>query len=186
VEANGGAAAARPVHGPAAELAEALADVVPRLYRLLRTALDAEPGAASLEQLRVMSRIDGGLHHVSALAAARQMRMSAITAIIDVLAERGWVVRLPDATDRRRTFVELTEDGRGALGLGREITRQRMEAILGGYRGNLEEAGRVVSQLTTAVSEFDTPQGGWAAAGAAVPAGDPVQHRPPSSPAATH
>ena len=81
---------------PATDVAEELAELVPRLYRLLRTALDEEEGVPSLEQLRVLHRINTGLHHVSALAAARQMRMSAVTAILDAAFDHGWVVRKPD------------------------------------------------------------------------------------------
>src|SRR2546422_10984721 len=73
------------------DVAEELAELVPRLYRLLRTALEEE-GVPSLEQLRVLHRIDTGLHHVSALAAARQMRMSAGTAHPDAALAQGWVV----------------------------------------------------------------------------------------------
>src|SRR5579871_4441689 len=112
------------------KLAEDLADVVPRLYRLLRTALDEEPDAPSLEQLRVMQRIDQGMHNVSSLAAARQMRMSAITAIVDPLVERGWVSREPDASDRRRIHVDLTAQGRRALRRGRLLTTRRMKEIV--------------------------------------------------------
>jgi DNA-binding MarR family transcriptional regulator len=112
-------------------VAQDLADLVPRLYRLLRTALDEERWAPSLEQLRVMQRIDQGLHNVSALAAARQMRMSAITSILDILVERGWVTREPDRVDRRRIQVELTAPGRQALRRGRQLTVRRMTDILG-------------------------------------------------------
>lgn len=139
----------------AAELAAELAELVPRLYRLLRTALDVAPGSASLEQLRVMGRIDEGLHNVSTLALVRQMRMSAITAILDALVARGWVVREPDVEDRRRTHVDLTEAGHAALVRGRELTTRRMMAILGHSSGDLAEAGRAVRSLAAAVSAFD-------------------------------
>src|SRR5271154_1316856 len=76
-----------------ATTAAELSDLVPRLYRLLRTALDGDPRAPSLEQLRVMHRIDEGLQNTSALAEARQMRMSAITSILDALAQRDWIRR---------------------------------------------------------------------------------------------
>lgn len=132
--------------------AEELAELVPRLYRLLRTALDVEPGSPSLEQLRVMHRIDEGLHHVSALAAARQMRMSAITAILDVLVDREWVERVPDTVDRRRTFVDLTPTGREALARGRGFTTQRMAAVLEGLPESVADA---VHALMGAAADYD-------------------------------
>jgi DNA-binding MarR family transcriptional regulator len=136
-------------------VAENLAELAPRMYRLLRTALDEHPGSPSLEQLRVMHRIDQGLHHVSALAAARQMRMSAITAILDVLSERGWIVRRPDSTDRRRTHVDLTSQGRSALRQGRRLTTRRMAAILRHFEGSADQLSAAVAALAAAVSEFD-------------------------------
>src|ERR1700730_17146606 len=82
--------------GPGPAPAEVRTEVVPRLYRVLRAALDEDPALPSLEQLRVMTRIDAGVRNASALAAARQLRMSAITPLIDALQGRGWVTREPD------------------------------------------------------------------------------------------
>src|SRR2546423_12014029 len=90
------------------DVAEELAELVPRLYRLLRTALDEEEGVPSLEQLRVLHRIDTGLHHVSALAAARQMRMSAVTAILDAALDHGLGGPKPGPPHPRRVFAQPT------------------------------------------------------------------------------
>jgi DNA-binding MarR family transcriptional regulator len=135
------------------DLARDLADVVPRLYRLLRTALDEDPDAPSLEQLRVMQRIDEGMHNVSSLAAARQMRMSAITALIDPLVDRGWVSREPDSRDRRRIHVDLTTDGRRALRRGRQLTTRRMQGIVD--RCESEDLAHVLAALIDAVDRYD-------------------------------
>jgi DNA-binding MarR family transcriptional regulator len=144
---------------PGMDVAEELAELVPRLYRLLRTALDEEEAVPSLEQLRVLHRIDTGLHHVSALAAARQMRMSAVTAILDAAFDRGWVVRQPDPDDRRRVFVDLTLEGRSALRRGRRFVKKRMATILREYAGPPGELAAVVSLLAAAVSDYDTRLG---------------------------
>lgn len=136
-------------------VAEDLADLVPRLYRLLRTALDEDEDVPSLEQLRVLHRVDTGLHHVSTLAAARQMRMSAITAILDVAFDRGWIVREPDPVDRRRTHIDLTPAGRAALRRGRRLTQRRMVAVLEGYEGPSGDLAAVVAALAAAVNEYD-------------------------------
>ncbi|HEY2667010.1 MAG TPA: MarR family transcriptional regulator [Actinomycetota bacterium] len=141
------------------DVAEELAELVPRLYRLLRIALDEEEGVPSLEQLRVLHRIDAGLHHVSALAAARQMRMSAVTAILDAAFDHGWVVRKPDPDDRRRVFVDLTPEGRSALRRGRRFVRKRMAAILQEYAGPSDELAAAVSMLAAAVNDYDALRG---------------------------
>jgi len=148
-------AAPNPASAGANEVADQLADLVPRLYRLLRTSLDEDPVVPSLEQLRVMHRIDGGLHHTSALAAARQMRMSAITSILDALAQRDWIRREPDPGDRRRTNVELTAAGRRMLERGRRLTSARLRTILDGYPGGRAELVRAVDGLGQAVTRYD-------------------------------
>jgi len=108
-----------------------LTDVVPRLYRVLRAALDEDPDLPSLEQLRVMTRVAEGVRHASALATARQMRMSAITPLIDGLVARGWATRSPDPHDRRRTVLSLTRAGERARVAARRRTRQRLSEVLG-------------------------------------------------------
>lgn len=109
---------------------EVLTEVVPRLYRVLRAALDEAPALPSLEQLRVMSRIDAGVQNPSALAAARQLQMSAITPLIDALEGRGWVTRRPDPSDRRRVRLALTATGRRAMRAARGQAGTRLRDVL--------------------------------------------------------
>jgi DNA-binding MarR family transcriptional regulator len=134
-----------------------LTDVVPRLYRVLRAALDEDPALPSLEQLRVMGRIDEGVRHASALAAARQMRISAITPLIDGLAARGWVTRHAEPGDRRRVRLELTGVGEQALAAGRRRTADRLREVL--RHGDSEEAttdvATVAAWLEQAVRRYD-------------------------------
>ena len=137
--------------------AELLTDVVPRLYRVLRAALDEDPALPSLEQLRVMSRIAEGVQHASALASARQMRVSAITPLIGGLVGRGWVTRRPEAGDRRRVRLELTPDGSRALEAGRRRAGERLREVLkhGDSRGTSIDVGAVAVWLEDAVSRYD-------------------------------
>lgn len=143
--------------GPTDDPVEVLTEVVPRLYRVLRAALDDDPTSPSLEQLRVMARIDAGVRSPSALAAARQLRMSAITPLIDVLAERGWVTRAPDPTDRRRVRLALTAAGRRAMRAARARTGARLREVLGhGASGRAAvDVGTVAGWLDDAVRRYD-------------------------------
>ena len=45
------------------------------------------------------------------IAAWQQMSPSGITGRLDALEKRGFIRRLPSATDRRKVIVELTDDG---------------------------------------------------------------------------
>ncbi len=137
--------------------AELLTDVVPRLYRVLRAALDEEASLPTLEQLRVMSRIAEGVHYASALASARQMRVSAMTPLIESLAQRRWVSRRPEAADRRKVRLELTASGRRALDAGRQRTGERLREVL--RHGDLGEEpiniAAVAAWLERAVRQYD-------------------------------
>ena len=136
---------------------ELLTDVVPRLYRVLRAALDEDPALPSLEQLRVMGRIADGVHFASALASARQMRISAITPIIEALVQRRWLSRRPDPSDRRRVRLELTTAGRRALAAGRRRTNDRLREVLrhGDTGEESIDIAAVAAWLERAVRHYD-------------------------------
>ena len=64
-------------------------------------------------------------------------------------------MRRPDATDRRRTHVDLTSQGRSALRQGRRLTARRMAAVLKHYEGGADELCAAVAALAAAVGDFD-------------------------------
>jgi DNA-binding MarR family transcriptional regulator len=140
-----------------ADPAELLTDVVPRLYRVLRAALDEESSLPTLEQLRVMSRIAEGIQYASALASARQMRVSAMTPLIESLAQRRWVSRRPEAADRRKVRLELTASGQRALAAGRHRTGEGLRQVL--RHGDLSEESidiaAVAAWLDGAIRRYD-------------------------------
>ena len=95
----------------AAPLAAELRESMGRLVRRLR----AEPGP-SLTRMTVLGRLDReGPASVSELAAAERMRPQSMAQTVQDLEEDGLVARRPDPDDRRRAFVELTDDGRAVL-----------------------------------------------------------------------
>jgi DNA-binding MarR family transcriptional regulator len=143
---------------PTVDPVDVLTEVVPRLYRVLRAALDEDPALPSLEQLRVMTRIDAGVRNASALAAARQLRMSAITPLIDALQGRGWVTREPDPDDRRRVRLALTVAGRRAMRAARGQAGRRLREVLrrGAAEGDVDiDVGMVAGWLGDAVRRYD-------------------------------
>jgi DNA-binding MarR family transcriptional regulator len=52
--------------------------------------------------------------HPTELAAAMRISPAAVTGRLDALEKRGYIRRLPQAGDRRKVLVELTEAGQGA------------------------------------------------------------------------
>ncbi|HUZ28348.1 MAG TPA: MarR family transcriptional regulator [Solirubrobacteraceae bacterium] len=137
--------------------AELLTDVVPRLYRVLRASLDEDPTLPSLEQLRVMGRIAEGVRYASALASVRQMRISAMTPVIDALAQRRWLSRQPDPSDRRKVRLELTQAGRRALAARRRRAGDRLREVLshGDSGDETIDIAAVAAWLERAVRRYD-------------------------------
>lgn len=66
--------------------------------------------------LRCLDVLVDGPHTAGSLARATGLRPAATTALVDRLAERGFVRRSPDPADRRRVVVELTDEGAARVG----------------------------------------------------------------------
>jgi DNA-binding MarR family transcriptional regulator len=92
-------------------LAHELRETLGRVIRRLR----AEPGPP-VALLTVLGRLDrDGPASTSDLAAAERMRPQSMAQTVHELETAGLVTRLPDATDKRRWFVELTQAGQTKL-----------------------------------------------------------------------
>ena len=84
----------------------------------------------SLPQYRVLSLLDEGKAAATALAEHLAVSRPHVTAVVDGLAERGWVERGPDPKDRRRVSHALTEAGRRALAAADEAVEARLLGLL--------------------------------------------------------
>lgn len=79
---------------------------------------------------RAAARIVGGIARYGSaqlgdLAAGHTVSKQAVSQLVDTLVVRGYVVRLPDETDRRRLVVALTERGAAAA----EEIRSAVDAV---------------------------------------------------------
>lgn len=52
-----------------------------------------------------------GAQSISELAGSERVSSPSMTSTVNGMAEQGWVVRVPDENDLRRTNVELTQTG---------------------------------------------------------------------------
>src|SRR5215212_11279865 len=95
---------------------ERLLRLLPRFQHWAATAAQADRGGQglSLRQLAVLYLIREGAVFPSELA--RQLRISpaVVTGLLDRLAQRGYLQRLADASDRRRLRLALTDAGLAA------------------------------------------------------------------------
>lgn len=95
--------------------AQLLVDLFPRVHRIIVEALHEAPHTAgmTLVQFRVLARLSERDHRAGELADRLEVTRPALTAITDVLEERGLVERLRGlAEDRRGVRLRLTPAGR--------------------------------------------------------------------------
>ena len=93
-------------------------------------ASDVETGLspARLSVLSVL--VFGGARTPSELAAAEQVRLPTISALVRGLEEDGLVRRAPDPDDRRAVRLSATPKGRRILQRGRERRLDNLEELL--------------------------------------------------------
>lgn len=111
----------------AAELPVHPGRVVARLARQVELA--AATVELTLSQYRVLGILDDGREAASVLADKLAVSRPSVTGVIDGLVARGLVRRDPDATDRRRIDLGLTDDGRRVLAQADAEVERRLTEI---------------------------------------------------------
>lgn len=128
------------------ELAAALPARVAVLTRLFlkRTGI-------SRVEAGVLGAVAGGPQRITELAEREGCTQPAITRLVDRLQARGWVVREPDAGDRRVVLVALTADGRDVADRLRGVYR---EMLHGEISKLAEEDVRVLARAVEILDEL--------------------------------
>lgn len=83
---------------------------------------------------------------IGALAAAEHVRPQSIGQTVDALEQQGWIERKKQPGDRRQVLVTLTDVGRSALTIGRELRQAWLVDALA-TRFTLEERRRVIDAI---------------------------------------
>lgn len=119
---------------PAAQAAQQLLVTFSRLrHRMREFTTGLTPSQTS-----ILSRLDrGGESTASQLAQAERVRPQSITPTLNVLADRGLIVRRADPNDGRRQLISLSEAGRAGV---RDVRRAENEWLTRSLRENLSEA----------------------------------------------
>jgi DNA-binding MarR family transcriptional regulator len=94
-----------------------LTSLVTQVARGLRTALDQRFGELGLtsQQAGVLLHVSGGTTSPRKLADLLGTDTAGMTRLVDRLAEKGYLDRVPDTADRRAITVALTPAGRKIL-----------------------------------------------------------------------
>jgi DNA-binding MarR family transcriptional regulator len=111
-----------------------------RIGRLLRPLDVSSAGGLVLGLLR-----DHGPMTPSELGDGLIVTRATVTGLLDSLERRGYVRRVPHATDRRRLVVELTPEGMATLQQVRTIIHAQETAWMGSFSD--EELRRYIAFL---------------------------------------
>jgi DNA-binding MarR family transcriptional regulator len=117
---------------PEGRLAEQLLRLTRRVHRIQKRHLERRDLDVTPAQSRLLRTL---AHYASPprmadLAERLEVVPRAVTTLVDGLEASGKVRRVPDATNRRVTRIELTPDGHTALGQLRAARHSAAEEIL--------------------------------------------------------
>jgi DNA-binding MarR family transcriptional regulator len=107
----------------------------------------------TVEQFHILRHIRKGRVLVSELAAVKQISRSAISQAVDVLVDKGLIVRQTKAEDRRYVTLELTKNGNDLLNAIFEKNRIWMMEKLASI--SQEELNNVIQVMELLKKTFD-------------------------------
>jgi DNA-binding MarR family transcriptional regulator len=128
------------------EIAEGLPQRSAELSRLFLTRTSV---CVSRTEVGVLRKLRAAPRRITELAAEERVTQPAITLLVNRLAERGWVQRIPDPTDGRAVLVSLTPAGEDVF----ERLRAEYRALLHEEMASLEDGE--VETLAAAVAILD-------------------------------
>ena len=92
--------------------AEQILAVLPLVSRIMAVELRQETGDdTTMPQFRVLSYLAEEPLTMSAIARLRHVSFQSAGELVQALVEKGWVVRMPDPSDRRQSLLHLTDVG---------------------------------------------------------------------------
>ncbi|MBN9619506.1 MAG: MarR family transcriptional regulator [Actinobacteria bacterium] len=91
--------------------------------------LERASGDLSLAHYRVLAAVDDGEERASHVATRLALGKPTISATVDALCRRGYLVRDP-APDQRAATLRLTASGAAALAAAETAMRERFAAVL--------------------------------------------------------
>jgi DNA-binding MarR family transcriptional regulator len=102
-----------------------------RAMALLGRTLERACADLTLAQYRVLAMVAGGDARASKLAERLAVARPTVTAVVDGLVERGYLLREAVPGDRRSTSIVVTQEGRARLAAAEDAMSARLEHLLG-------------------------------------------------------
>ncbi len=113
------------------ELTEELLAILPLLTGIVAAEVRREAGeATTMPQYRVLAQLTAEPLTLSGLAKHRRVSLQAMSELVQVLVDRGWIARVPDPRDRRQHLLHLTELGRQHYERAQQQIQRRLLPLL--------------------------------------------------------
>ena len=135
----------------AREAARRIIDTVPAMMQAVVSEMRHCETPMTMPHFRTLMML--GLHGsftLTEIAQHQRVSLPTMSATVSVLADRGWVERVTDANDRRRTDVRLTGEGKTAVramyGRVEDLLAERLSCLSDGELVELEAGLGVLRQ----------------------------------------
>ena len=116
---------------------------MPLLNRMMALELRQETGDdTTMSQFRVLAYLAEQPLTMSDIARRRHVSFQSAGELVQAFVESGWVIRMPDPTDRRQSLLHLTEEGRAKY----ERAQHHMLERLASFMDQLDEAEKTTIQ----------------------------------------
>ncbi len=139
------------------EIAESLPQRSAALARLFLTRTSV---CVSRTEVGVLRVLHAGPRRITELAAEERVTQPAITLLVNRLAERGWLQRIPDPTDGRAVLVSLTAAGEEVFARlraeYRALLHEEMAALDDSEVATLAAAVEILDNLIDRLKERET------------------------------
>ena len=111
-------------------LAHDLLHVTMQMMRSIAQNMRRSPHAMAPAQVAALMRMKQAPVAMSELARHLGVSVPTVSKSIDVLADRGWVERWVDPSDRRQTIARLTPEGRRVTAAMKRQSEKHVAALL--------------------------------------------------------
>src|SRR5690606_25990030 len=94
-------------------LAKQMLEIMRKLSRLMVVHVTSlTESEATMMQMGALHMLSHHPMTTSDLAKKRKVSLQAASAFVQGLVDKGWVIRVEDPNDRRRSIIEVTEEGK--------------------------------------------------------------------------
>lgn len=115
-------------------LAEKLIDIIPRIMQFMASCVKNHPTPLPMIHYRLLRVIHEHPMSLSQLAKMVMISKASLSETIKLMVDKGWIERIQDSADARRSNLKITE-------FGAEHLRQTDEMVLGIISSRLEQLG---------------------------------------------